>query len=101
MGKLPVGAEGVNDLAKLAAPVLKVNGEVSWQERLAERGTHHPDFDRFAKVLERPEVEGGRAERARQFFSWCLVAKVSPLDPGGLEAEIAACVEVLRSRGLA
>jgi MoxR-like ATPase len=101
MGKLPVGAEGVNDLAKLASPVLKVDGEVSWQERLGGRGTRHPELDRFAKVLERPEVTGGRAERARQFFSWCLVARVSPAEAGALEAEIAECVEVLRVRGLA
>jgi MoxR-like ATPase len=101
MAKLPVGAEGVNDLAKLASPILRVDGQVSWQERLAARNTRHPELDRFARVLERREVEGGRAERARQFFSWCLVEGVSPPDPVALEAEIAACVEVLRGRGLA
>jgi MoxR-like ATPase len=101
MGKLPVGAEGVNDLAKLAAPVLKVDGEVSWQERLSQSGTRHPELDRFAKILAQPEVTGGRAERAKQFFCWCVVAKLSPPDPRALEADIAACVEALRNRGLA
>lgn len=101
MGKLPVGAEGVNDLARIAGPVLRVDGEVTWQERVSQRGTAHPELDRFAKVLALPEVTGGRADRARQFFSWCAVAEVSPADPWALEADLAGCVDVLRERGLA
>mgnify|MGYP005811063111 CR=1 FL=1 len=100
-GRLPIGAEGVNDLGKLAVQVLKVEGEMSWQERLSQAGTRHPELDRFAKVLALPEVTDGRWERARQFFCWCAVEKVSPADPRALEADIAACVEVLRGRGLA
>lgn len=101
MGRLPIGAEGVNDLGKLAGPVLKVDGEVSWQERISLSATRHPELDRFAKVLARPEVTGGRAERAKQLFSWCLVDRLSPKDPRALEEELAACVDVLRERGLA
>jgi hypothetical protein len=91
----------VNDLAKLATAVLKVEGEVSWQERLSQRGTRHPEFHRFARVLARPELKDGRAERAKQFFGWCLVANVSPKDPRALEEELAGCVELLRERGAA
>lgn len=101
VGKLPVGAEGVNDLARIASAVLKVDGEASWQERLSEHGSSHPELARFAKVLAQPEMSGGRAERAKQFFSWCLVSHVAPADPRALEAEIDASVEVLRERGLA
>lgn len=100
-GRLPVGAEGVNDLGKVAGPILRVDGEVSWQEALSQKDTSHPELARFAKVLGRAEVTGGRAERARQFFSWCLVAEVKPADPHGLEEELAGCVETLRARGLA
>jgi MoxR-like ATPase len=100
LGKLPIGAEGVNDLAKLATPILDVNGEASWQERLSHTGKRHPELGPFAKVLDLADVTGGRAERARQFFAWCLVAKVSPPDPRALEFEIAGCVEVLREKGL-
>ena len=38
-GRLPIGAEAVNDLGRLAQPILTVNGEISWQERLPEMGT--------------------------------------------------------------
>jgi MoxR-like ATPase len=100
LGKLPIGTEGLNDLAKLATPVLDVNGVVSWSERLSHTGKNHPELGPFAKVLDLADVTGGRAERAAQFFSWCLVAEVSPADPRGLEFEIAGCVELLRERGL-
>ncbi len=98
--KLPVGSEGINDLARIAGPILRVDGTVTWQERLNTSGTNHPDLDRFARALGGKEVTGGRAARAKQFFNWCLVEKVLPKDPAALEAELAACVELLRERGL-
>ncbi len=94
-GRLVLGAEGVNDLARVAAPVLSVEGVVSWQERFTDHGTVHPDCDRFARVLAELETSGGRYDRARQFFNWCLVERVSPEDPAALEAEIDSCVRKL------
>lgn len=99
MGRLPIGADGVNDLGKVASPLLAVDGEIQWQERLSERDTTHPELARFAGVLS--GLSGGRLERARQFFAWCLVEKVKPTDPAALEAEIDACVDALKRRGLA
>ena len=111
-GKLPIGAEGVNDLGKAAAPFLTAKGDIVWQERkstmtlkqafvaAATQGkqTKHPDFVRYAAVLN--NLEGGRAERAKQFFNGCLVRKYTVADPEGLEIEINQCVEVLTQRGL-
>ena len=34
-GRLPIGAEAVNDLGRLAQPILTVDGEIRWQERAA------------------------------------------------------------------
>jgi MoxR-like ATPase len=98
MGKLPIGAEGVNDLSKAAKPVLTVDANISWQERLNQQDTKHPEFDRLARVS--GKLEGGRRDRAEQFFSWCLVKDVRPQDPAALEADINACVELLVARGL-
>jgi len=100
-GRLPIGAEGVNDLGKAAAPVISVEGEMSWQEPHSQKGTRHPDADRFARVLAGLEEGSGRKARARQFFDWCLVEKLSPADPASLEAEIEGCVALLKERGLA
>lgn len=100
-GRLPIGAEGVNDLGKVAAPVLSVEGEMSWQEPHSQKGTRHPDADRFARVLAGLEEGSGRRARARQFFDWCLVERLSPTDPAGLEAEIEGCVALLKERGIA
>jgi len=98
-GKLPVGAEGVNDLGKRASPFLSASGLVSWAERLAEKDTDHPDLVRYAAALD--GLTGGRAERAKQFFNGCLVRKCKVADPASLESEIQQCVEVLVRRGLA
>ena len=100
-GRLPIGAESVNDLGKIAAPVLSVDGEMSWQEPHSQNGTRHPDADRFARVLAGLEEGRGRKARARQFFDWCLVERLSPPDPVALEAEIEGCVALLKERGLA
>jgi len=97
-GVLPVGAEGINDLGKIAIPLYSVNGEIRWQERRNENGTRHPDFVRYAKVL--ATLKDGRAERARQFFDACLVGKWAVDKPANLEAEIDACVSLLKARGL-
>ncbi|OGR91299.1 MAG: hypothetical protein A2V88_04770 [Elusimicrobia bacterium RBG_16_66_12] len=93
-GRLPVGAEGVNDLGKVAGPILTVDGTVTWQERLNQKDTQHPEIARYAKVL--AGLKGARLERARQFFNWCLASATVPRDPAALEREIEACVSLIR-----
>ena len=92
-GKLPIGAEGTNDLGKVATPILSVDGTINWQERLSKSGTVHPEMERFAEVI--GKLKGGRAERARQFFDWCVVAEVVVPDPAGLERELNNCVKLI------
>jgi MoxR-like ATPase len=99
LGKLPIGAEGVNDLGRVAAPILTVDGDVTWQERLRTPSTLPESFSRFAKTL--AALEGARRERAFQFFCWCAVEGVHPARPAELEKQMHACVELLRERGLA
>lgn len=96
MGKLPIGAEGVSDLGRLASPILTIDADVTWTERGSTAAPHAPGHDAFAHVLGR--LSGARAERARQFFSWCLVEKVAVGDPAALEKEIDACATLLRKR---
>ena len=74
-GKLSIGAEGLNDLGRLAAEVLSVDGEIEWQERLAQTKTVAPEYTRIVSVLKR--LKGARQERARQLFYWCLINKIS------------------------
>ena len=100
-GRLPIGAEGVNDLGKVAGPILAVDGEITWQERRNLQDTVHPEHDRFARVLGGLVPGSPRRERARQFFDWCLVHGASPADPAALEAEIDACVRLIETGGAA
>ena len=95
-GKLPIGAEGTNDLGKVATPILSVDGTIHWQERLNDSGTVHPEIERFAEVI--GKLTGGRAERARQFFNWCVVERVVVRDPASLERELDNCVALIRAQ---
>lgn len=94
LGKLPIGTEGANDLGRLATPILSIDAEVTWTERGSVQAPHHPAYDSFSRVL--VSLTGARAERARQFFSWCLVEQVTVSDPAALEKEIEACAKILK-----
>jgi MoxR-like ATPase len=94
MGKLPVGSEGANDLGRLASPILSVDAEVTWSERGTINAPHHPGYDAYAKLL--GTLSGTRAERAKQFFSWCLTEQIVVGDPAGTEREIEACAVLLK-----
>ena len=98
-GQLPIGAEGVNDLAKVAVPLFDAEGEISWQERLAEQGTSHPSIAQIAKVL--APLRDGRLNRARQFLRACLLRGIGVRAGTTLEQELDACVNLIRDRGLA
>jgi MoxR-like ATPase len=94
-GGIPgIGAEGVNDIGKIAVPMLSIDAEITWQDRGSVQGSVHPGWIAFSRVLDR--LEGARKSRARQFFNYLLVASISPDDPEALEAELDACVSVVR-----
>ena len=95
-GKLPIGAEGVNDLGRLAAKILSVDGEIEWQERLALEKTVAPEYVRIATVLKR--LKGARLERARQLFYWCLINKISVEMPTLFESDFNASVRAAGKR---
>jgi MoxR-like ATPase len=93
-GKLPIGAEAVNDLGRVALPMLTVDGQITWQERLSEQGTTHPELAKVAAVLQR--LGAARRERAQQLFYFCLVNRFGFCDatPREFEQEFHRCVEV-------
>jgi len=97
-GQLSIGAEGVNDLAKLAVPLMDVEGEIAWQERLSEKGTSHPSIAQITKVL--APLRDGRHARARQFLLACLVRGISIPSATELEQQLDTCVNLIRERGL-
>ena len=98
-GRLPIGAEGVNDLAKLAVPLLDAEGELSWQERLSEKGTSHPVIASIGQVL--APLRDTRLARARQFLTACVVRGIALPSPAALEPQLNECVKLLRRQGVA
>jgi len=91
-GRLPIGAEAVNDLGRLAQPILTVNGEISWQQRLSEKDTTHPELAAYAPVLQR--LGAARRERARQLLYFCLLNNLAVAKPREFEQEFHRTVQV-------
>ena len=89
LSALPIGSDGVNDLAKVASPILSVDGKITW------RGdSPNPGVTRYAAVLN--TLTGARRERAEQFFNYCLVNQIWINNPAELELEIDGIVTFLR-----
>jgi len=93
-GRLPVGAEGVNDLGRFAQPPLTVNGEVIWRERVSDSNTTHPELAAYAQVT--GGLEPARRQCAQQLFYYCAVNKIPIADPGAFEREFDRAVEACR-----
>jgi len=91
-GQLPIGAEAVNDLGRIAQPMLSVNGEISWQERHSEQNTKHPELSNLAKVFQ--PLRAARRARAQQLLFFCLVNQITVANPRELEQEFHRCVQV-------
>ncbi len=98
-GKLPLTADGVNDLARLGAQMLDLNGELRWQERRNGPSNPHPDLSAYAEITRKRR--GARRERASQFLHWCVLNGVRPKHPEQLEQQIEDCVALLRRSKLA
>jgi hypothetical protein len=73
------------------------SNDISWQERLPQAHTQHPEYSRCAAAVEK--LKGTRRERAQQFFNGCLVEKLVLREPATLEKEIESCMERIRSIG--
>ncbi len=91
-GDLPIGAEAVNDLGRLAQPVLTVDGEIRWQERRSLQDSTHPELAAYAPVLKR--LGAARRERAQQLLYFCLTHKLAVDAPREFEQEFHRCVQV-------
>jgi MoxR-like ATPase len=88
-GKLPVGAEGVNDLGQLAGPIFKVDGELGWNG--PQQG-----LTAVARVLQ--SLSGPRLARARQLFYHCLIEGKPLANPGEFEVDFNDAIELIRER---
>jgi MoxR-like ATPase len=91
-GRLPIGAEGVNDLGRVAQPLLTVDAKVSWHEPLREPPKVHPALAAYAPVLAR--LGAARRERAQSLFYYCIVNQIAVARPREFEQEFHRCVQV-------
>lgn len=92
--KLPVSAEAIHDLGKVAMPIFLIDGKITWQERLSQSNSKHPEFVRYSQAMK--GLFGPRKQRAKQFFSYCLVNGVKVEEPELLEEEIDQCIKIIK-----
>jgi MoxR-like ATPase len=89
-GAADFGSEGLAALARAAEPILEVDSEISWQERVSQSETSHPQLDACSRVL--AKLSGERSLRARQLF-YHLVAEGIPLStPKSIETHLELCI---------
>jgi len=91
-GRLRIGAEAVNDLGRVAQPILTVDGQVRWQERVSQSGTTHPELAAYASVLQR--LGAARRERAQQLFYFCVINQLVVPSPRAFEQEFHRAVQI-------
>ncbi|MBC2663780.1 AAA family ATPase [Novosphingobium flavum] len=95
-GHLPIGAEGVNDLARIAGPILEVDGHLEWSQPHGTSTIQPAELTRVARHLQ--TLSGSRLSRARQFFYHCLVERVPVERPERFEEDIKDAIELIRAR---
>jgi len=98
-GRLRVGAEGINDLGRLAQDLLTVDGEIRWQERISTSGTTHPELVTISGLLS--GLEPARLVRAKQLLYYCIVHNLTLADPRAFEEEFDRSVRVFGGGGAA
>lgn len=89
--RLPVGQEGLAQLARLASGIAHVNGTMQWRGGRTETG--HPDKERYAKII--ADLPGARRERATQLFHWLLLQGIVIANPKAYEKEFNTCIQLL------
>jgi len=96
-GRLRIGAEGVNDLGRLAEGLLTVDGQIRWQEPIAQSNTTHPELAECAAQL--AGLEPARRVRAQQLLYFFIVHDLKVADARALEEEFDRCVRIFGGVG--
>lgn len=96
-GRLPVGAEGLNDLGRVAQSILSVDATIQWTESESSASGPHPHLAAYQEVVN--ALSGARRERADQLFAYCVTANVSVSAPRQLEQVLERCVRKCAPRG--
>ncbi|MCC5793193.1 MAG: MoxR family ATPase [Chromatiales bacterium] len=96
-GRLPIGAEAVNDLGRVASELLTINGSLTWHEIDPQQSPASAKLGTVQKLL--ADLAGPRQARARQLLYWCLLKDCLPRSPRDLEVEFNGCVELLAGSG--
>ncbi|MDP6418678.1 MAG: AAA family ATPase [Candidatus Krumholzibacteria bacterium] len=94
-GLLPIGAEGVNDLAKIAKEVINISGKISWKEHNENDTEDHPDIPKIRKALR--GLKGSTKALSRQLLCWSLTEGLLPEDPEEILRDFHRCLKVYSS----
>lgn len=94
----PVGQEGIQDLARVAAESLEFEARLTWRDNkksplFREGGGHwqgtHPHWEKIEELLE--VLPAGRRQRAEQVFGFLAKGKSLPPDAAAFEQSLHRC----------
>jgi MoxR-like ATPase len=91
----PIGREGINELGKVCSKIIDIDGKISWQERLSDSNTQHPQHALLSRTLIR--LKGKRRDRATQLFYYLLASNITIEKPDAFEKEFNQCITAIRS----
>ncbi|OLY90720.1 MoxR-like ATPase [Cnuella takakiae] len=83
--------DALNELQCLAAPLLVVDGELTWTEYQGQHKTQHPKWSACVTYMATLGEHTKRRNRARQLFVYLLTQKSEFPEPEVVEQELEAC----------
>ncbi len=90
--------EALKALTGVALKIMEVSGELSWQENVSSHMSLHPQWSSCLHFLSSmPDDDTLRTRRARQFFLYLVLNKVTDLEHGYLEKEMNDCFSFVQN----
>ena len=89
--------EALNELARSAKGILKVDGELKWRENYHDSGSNHPSLSVCMQTINKiPDTEEGRKKRARQLFLYLITQNIDIPEPDFVEEEMNNCFNTVK-----
>ena len=89
--------EALNELARMAKGILKIDGKLEWHENFSDKNSIHPSWSACLHTINKiPGAEANRKKRARQLFLYLLTQNLTIPEPDLLEDELNRCFNIVK-----
>ncbi len=95
---LMLNEEALNELARSAKGILKVDGELKWRESYHDSGSNHPCWTVCMQTINKmPDADESRKKRARQLFLYLITQNIAIPEPDFVEEEMNNCFNTVKT----